>query len=59
MAAQTVYKKQVVGILLSLAFVLFVFSFSERHEKPLVEEKNRKTGILSSTKPLSKFMAAD
>ncbi|MCY8260583.1 hypothetical protein MOB73_21490, partial [Bacillus spizizenii] len=39
MAAQTNFKKQVVGILLSLAFVLFVFSFSERHEKPLVEGK--------------------
>ncbi|ADM37290.1 hypothetical protein MOD48_11985 [Bacillus spizizenii] len=41
MAAQTNFKKQVVGILLSLAFVLFVFSFSERHEKPLVEGKNQ------------------
>ncbi|MFT4401359.1 hypothetical protein ACMX2I_15255 [Bacillus sp. SW14] len=41
MAAQTDFQKQFVGILLSLAFVLFVFSFSERHEKPLVEEKNQ------------------
>ncbi|MGB9941554.1 hypothetical protein ACO0DA_00360, partial [Bacillus subtilis] len=41
MAAQTDYKKEVVGILLSLAFVLFVFSFSERHEKPVVEGKKQ------------------
>ncbi|AUZ26005.1 hypothetical protein [Bacillus cabrialesii] len=41
MTTQTDFKKQVVGILLSLAFVLFVFSFSERHEKPLVEGKHQ------------------
>ncbi|NTU28045.1 hypothetical protein HPX95_18060 [Bacillus tequilensis] len=41
MTAQTDFKKTVVGILLSLAFVLFVFSFSERHGKPLVEGKNQ------------------
>lgn len=58
MTAQINRKKLVVGIVLSLAFVLFVFSFSERHSKPLVEGKNRKTGILSSTKPLSTYMEA-
>ncbi|KAF1680780.1 hypothetical protein AAGG74_07590 [Bacillus mexicanus] len=41
MAAQTNVKKHIVGILLSLAFVLFVFSFSERHEIPLAEGKNQ------------------
>ncbi|MGQ5113677.1 hypothetical protein ACSOV8_19305 [Bacillus halotolerans] len=41
MTAQINRKKLVVGILLSLAFVLFVFSFSERHSKPLVEGKKQ------------------
>ncbi len=39
MAGQTNFKKQVVGILLSLAFVLFVFSFLRDMKNRLLREK--------------------
>ncbi|MGM0861409.1 MAG: hypothetical protein ACQEWH_11935 [Bacillota bacterium] len=37
MTAQTNRQKLYAGMILSLVFVMFVFSFSEKHSKPLAE----------------------